>query len=124
MCRAAAAPATPQKGIFGDYSRGLDPWQQWRYDDHPVPTRDWLRRSYTMLTRWLKEGGGPTYRLGSIALWSLCSWDAVSDRRPAAWRAEPWPLRRRPAWLLARRPLRSSAGLADGLGVQACPCAA
>ena len=63
-----------------------------------MPTRDWLRRAYSTTSAWLKAGGGPSYRVGALALWTLCSWDAIGvgyvpgyqDRVVAALVARGW----------------------------------
>ena len=54
-----------------------------RYDDEAVPTRDWLRRAYRAASAWLARGGGPSHRIGTLALWTLTSWDVVGRMLPA-----------------------------------------
>jgi hypothetical protein len=70
------------RGIFGGYTMALDPWQNYRNDDVPVATRDWQRKAYRATISWLQAGQGPTYGLGAVALWSLCSWDAIGTSEP------------------------------------------
>jgi hypothetical protein len=59
-----------------------------RYDDQPVAARDWLRRGYSSLATWLQSGSGPTFQVGTVALWSLCSWDAIGEQSSAGQRVE------------------------------------
>jgi hypothetical protein len=67
----------PWLGINTGYDSKKDPWVQFAVDDTNVPTRIWLRKAYQYLLWWLKNGGGPDFRVSEAYAWSLVSWDVM-----------------------------------------------
>lgn len=71
----------PFWGIWaGQYSTSIDPWQKADY-------KDYRRRFYSALSKYVQTGGGPTYRVDGVFLWSVGSWD-VHGAHPSSYSSQ------------------------------------
>jgi len=59
----------PMRGKWlSSYIADKDPWQRAQY-------RQYRRQLYKLLSDWAAQGGGPTYRIDGIYIWSVGTWD-------------------------------------------------
>jgi hypothetical protein len=69
------AIATPYYGVFGAYTRRLDPWDNHLPRERVISaTQQLLRKWYGTVMLWLQRKGGPTYRVDHVFIWNLNSW--------------------------------------------------
>eukprot|EP00798_Chlamydomonas_sp_ICE-L_P013213 gene13213-19048_t len=68
---ASQAAAKPFWGVFGVYRENRDPWQY-------APVREFMETFWEKTLEWLKDDGGPTYKLAGCYIWNLASWDVLA----------------------------------------------
>lgn len=66
----AHAAAVPYWGVDGRYDAASDPWAR-------PGNRDALRRFFDATLEFAAAGGGPTYRVKALFLWSIISFDVT-----------------------------------------------
>ncbi|WIA33971.1 hypothetical protein OEZ86_007066 [Tetradesmus obliquus] len=60
----------PFFGIYGPYNPASDPWS--------IPSnRAFLREFYSKALAWLADPGNKTYKVASVFIWSMASWDVL-----------------------------------------------
>jgi hypothetical protein len=60
----------PFFGIYGPYNPARDPWS--------IPSnRAFLREFYSKALAWLADPGNKTYKVASVFIWSMASWDVL-----------------------------------------------
>jgi hypothetical protein len=60
----------PFFGIYGAYDPARDPWS--------IPAnRAFLREFYSKALAWLADPGNKTYKVASVFIWSMASWDVL-----------------------------------------------
>ena len=69
------AEAYPFFGVYGPYTRKLDPWRNYLPAGVLSGTRQYQQRWYAAACLWLLRKGGPTWRVDHVFLWNLNSWD-------------------------------------------------
>lgn len=67
---AAEVALRPFFGIYGPYSAASDPWA--------IPAnRAFLHEFYSKALSWLSDPGNKTYKVASVFIWSMASWDVL-----------------------------------------------
>eukprot|EP00775_Hariotina_reticulata_P004880 gene4880-5125_t len=74
---AQQAANMPYFGVYGAYTRNLDPWRSYLPENILCGTRDYLEDWYAAAAIWLSRKGGPTWRVDHVFLWNLNSWDVL-----------------------------------------------
>jgi hypothetical protein len=69
------AQSYPFFGVYGPYTRKLDPWRNYLPAGVLSGTRQYQQRWYAAACLWLLRKGGPTWRVDHVFLWNLNSWD-------------------------------------------------
>lgn len=72
---ASEVARVPYLGVYGSYSRGTDPWQQWQHDGVYVETREFLRSFYKKATQFFgtSKSRAYTYPVSAVFVWNLVS---------------------------------------------------
>lgn len=65
----------PFFGVYGPYTRKLDPWRLFLPVNVLVGTREYLYDWFGAASIWLAKKGGPTWRVDHVFMWNLNSWD-------------------------------------------------
>lgn len=71
------ASSFPFFGVYGPYTRKLDPWRNYLPPYVVSGTREYMHDWYRAASVWLQRKGGPTWRVDHAMLWSLNSWDVL-----------------------------------------------
>jgi hypothetical protein len=71
------ASSYPFFGVYGPYTRKLDPWRNYLPPYVVSGTREYMHDWYRAASVWLQRKGGPTWRVDHAMLWSLNSWDVL-----------------------------------------------
>jgi hypothetical protein len=71
------ASSFPFFGVYGPYTRRLDPWRNYLPPYVVSGTREYMHDWYRAASVWLQRKGGPKWRVDHAMLWSLNSWDVL-----------------------------------------------
>lgn len=71
------ASSFPFFGVYGPYTRKLDPWRNYLPPYVVSGTREYMHDWYRAASVWLQRKGGPRWRVDHAMLWSLNSWDVL-----------------------------------------------